>query len=252
MRSQKQKPRWRAWLRFGFLAWGLFVFTYLFSGYRTEGVSESIMKSGTMLEIENSRNYIGLSYQGADRGLIFLCGSGVSAKAYMPLLRPIAEDGYTVYIVKLPYRFAFLNSQKLDAIKRTLSIIEANKSIESWVLAGHSLGGAISCLIVRDFPQRVQRLVLVGTTHPKSDDLTHVTIPVTKIYGSHDGIAKSEKVLANKHLLPSHTQFIEITGGNHIQFGNYAMQFMDGKPGISREEQQSLTRSHLLKSLQEL
>ena len=39
-------------------------------------------------------------------GLIFFCGSGGSASAYAPLLRPIADAGYPIVIVKLPYRFA--------------------------------------------------------------------------------------------------------------------------------------------------
>jgi hypothetical protein len=33
-------------------------------------------------------------------GRIFLCGSGVAAHAYAPLLRPIADAGYAVFVVK--------------------------------------------------------------------------------------------------------------------------------------------------------
>jgi hypothetical protein len=35
--------------------------------------------------------------------LIFICGSGISANAYAPLVRRIADAGYAVFVVKLPY-----------------------------------------------------------------------------------------------------------------------------------------------------
>ena len=38
--------------------------------------------------------------------------------------------------------------------------------------------------------------------------------------------------------LPPHTTFVEVAGGNHRQFGYYRYQLMDGRAGISREEQQ--------------
>ena len=92
-------------------------------------------------------------------------------------------------------------------------------------------------------------MVLVGTTHPKSEDLSLLKIPVTKVYASNDGIAPPERVLANKRLLPAHTKWVEIVGGNHSQFGWYGRQLFDGKATISREVQQGLTRSALLEVL---
>jgi hypothetical protein len=62
---------------------------------------------------------------------------------------------------------------------------------------------------------------------------------VTKIFGTHDGIAGPEATRANAKLLPPSTKWIEIRGGNHVQFGYYRHQLMDGLPGIGREEQQA-------------
>ena len=39
----------------------------------------------------------------------------------------------------------------------------------------------------------VSALALIGTTHPKEDDLSRLSMPVIKIYGSHDGIAPAAK-----------------------------------------------------------
>lgn len=92
-------------------------------------------------------------------------------------------------------------------------------------------------------------MVLVGTTHPEQDDLSSLALPVTKVYASNDGVAPTERILSNKGLLPKDTQWVEIKGGNHSQFGHYGHQLFDGKAFISRERQQAATRSALLEAL---
>ena len=116
-------------------------------------------------------------------------------------------------------------------------------SLPCWVIAGHSLGGALACrLIGPDCPQ-IAAVALVGTTHPNRNDLSAIKIPVTKIYGTQDGIALPDRIVANKHLLPPDTRWVEIEGGNHSQFANYGYQLLDGTPGITRDEQQRITRA---------
>lgn len=92
-------------------------------------------------------------------------------------------------------------------------------------------------------------MVLIGTTHPKENDLSSLSIPVTKVYGSNDGVAPPDRMFANKRLLPPNTRWVEIKVGNHSQFGHYGQQLLDGKATISREMQQSVTRSALLDAL---
>jgi hypothetical protein len=92
-------------------------------------------------------------------------------------------------------------------------------------------------------------MVLVGTTHPKEEDLSFLQMPVTKVYASADGIAPPDRVLGNRGLLPKHTRWVEITGGNHSQFGRYGHQLFDGTATISREEQEMITRSAILEAI---
>ncbi len=92
-------------------------------------------------------------------------------------------------------------------------------------------------------------MVLLGTTHPKSSSLSALTMPVTKVYASNDGVAPVDRILANRDLLPRHTKWIEIEGGNHSQFGHYGHQLLDGKATLDREAQQSLTRAAILEAL---
>ena len=181
--------------------------------------------------------------------LIFICGSGISAHAYAPLLRPIAEDGFAVFVVKLPYRFAPLESHKQYAVDDAIRLISAHPEYSHWVLSGHSLGAALSCRAVQRQPNAFAEMVLVGTTHPKQDNLAFLTIPVTKIYGSNDGIATPDSIVENKGLLPAHTKWVEIAGGNHSQFGHYGHQLFDGYATVTRSEQQAMTRTELLNAL---
>jgi hypothetical protein len=62
---------------------------------------------------------------------------------------------------------------------------------------------------------------------------------VTSIYGTLDGVALPETVLASEPLLPANTIWTAIEGGNHAQFGWYGPQEGDNPATISREEQQS-------------
>jgi hypothetical protein len=59
-------------------------------------------------------------------------------------------------------------------------------------------------------------------------------------------------VLANQRLLPAHTRWVEIKGGNHSQFGHYGHQLFDGKAAISRVEQQKVARSALLDAINQV
>ena len=152
-------------------------------------------------------------------------------------------------IRELPYRFAPLDTHKQAAVDRARGVIAAHPEISAWVVSGHSLGAALACRVTESAPTGIAGMVLVGTTHPKSEDLSLLKIPVTKVYASNDGIAPPERVLANKRLLPAHTKWVEIVGGNHSQFGWYGRQLFDGKATISREVQQGLTRSALLEVL---
>ena len=121
--------------------------------------------------------------------------------------------------------------------------------VRRWVLAGHSLGGALAARLAFEAPGAPAALVLIGTTHPKQQDLSALRIPVTKVFASNDGVARAADVLRNKALLPADTRWIEIKGGNHSQFGHYGHQLLDGDAGVSREAQQAVVTRTLLSAL---
>lgn len=251
-KSNRQKRRRRIVATL-FSCWSIFVFFVLFNQFRTQVIDPSVFKNGPGIDVSTEGDYLQFRPKSPKKiGLVFFCGSGVEAEAYAPLLRPIADKGFFATIVKLPGRFAMLPGQKEKALDIASSIIKQNQEITRWVISGHSLGAALTCRFVQVHPEVCSGLVLVGTTHPKDDDLSGLMIPVTKIYGTEDGVAPKQKVEANRGLLPQSTKWVLIEGANHSQFGNYGHQLQDGKPSITREEQQAIVRENILSMLTRL
>jgi pimeloyl-ACP methyl ester carboxylesterase len=248
--KKRRRPAMR-WIRWGFLFWAVFSTLWLANSVRTRGVDTALLQSDAEVTVEDDEttlNFVPVASTNRT-ALIFICGSGVAAHAYAPLLRPIAQAGYAVFVVKLPYRFAPFESHKEEAVERARNLMDAHPQISNWVISGHSLGGALACRLVRSDPKAFAALVLVGTTHPKLDDLSSLAMPVTKVYGSNDGVAPPDRMFSNRRLLPNDTRWVKIDGGNHSQFGHYGHQLFDGRATISREAQQEITRSTVFEEL---
>jgi dienelactone hydrolase len=239
------------WVRRGFVVWAVFSTIWLANSYRTRGVPAAQLRTSPAVAVVQDSATLALSPAAAagKSALIFFCGSGVAAEAYVPMLYPIAETGHAVYIVKLPWRFAPLASHKEEAANRARAVVAAHPEVAHWIVSGHSLGGALACRVVQSDPEVFAGLVLVGTTHPKQVDLSALPMPVTKVYASNDGVAPPGRMFTNRRLLPQATRWIEIKGGNHSQFGHYGHQLFDGEATVSREAQQAATRAELLAAL---
>jgi hypothetical protein len=245
LRSQIHK-----WIRRSFIIWAIGSTLYLANSFRTQGVDSQLLRNSDKVSVKSTSTT--LEFQPADggrTGLVFICGAGVAAEAYAPLLRPIAEQGHPVFIMRLPRRFAPFESDKQKVLDDVVALPRSHQEINSWVLSGHSLGAALSCRIIRQSPMSFDAVVLLGTTHPKQDDLSDLAVPFTKVYASKDGVAPMDATLANKRLLPASTKWICIEGGNHSQFGHYGWQILDGWPTISREEQQRQSREAIFETI---
>ncbi len=164
-------------------------------------------------------------------GFIFYPGGRVSAQAYAPPVRAIAEAGHLGVIAPMPFGLAVLDANAADAI------IEAHPEVAHWVIGGHSLGGAMAAQYSQGHDE-VDGLALWAAYPPGGTDLHQSDLLVTSIFATEDGLATISDIEASAAQLPADTTFVEIDGGNHAQFGWYGAQDGDGQATISREAQQ--------------
>ena len=168
----------------------------------------------------------------SDTGFIFYPGGRVSAEAYAPPVRAIAEAGHLAVVPSMPFGLAVFDPDAADAI------IEAHPEIERWVIGGHSLGGVMAADYALDHDP-AEGLALWASYPADGTDLSGSDVAVTSIYASEDGLTTLEDIEASRTQLPPDTVFVEIEGGNHAGFGWYGEQEGDGLATISREAQQA-------------
>lgn len=174
------------------------------------------------------------------RTLVFFPGALVDPRAYAPLARAVAKEGFRAVMIELPRRGAFggADSPELRTrVNRTLATVSDSGSV---ILGGHSRGGVVASAIAAGGVPNLGGLVLIGTSHPRDVDLSELRIPVTKIVGTRDGLASPSEVRQNEALLPEHTRWIWIEGGNHSQFGWYGFQPMDRLATLPAVEQRNI------------
>lgn len=167
-------------------------------------------------------------------GLIFYPGGRVDHRAYAPMARALAKEGYLVVIPKMPLNLAVFGFNKAG------DVLYAYPLIKNWVIGGHSLGGAMAAAYLGIYPDEFDGLVFLASYPASNNDLTGYQGDVLSLYASLDGLATLEKIEVSRTLLPSSTRFIEIEGGNHALFGWYGDQAGDNPATISREEQQAI------------
>lgn len=162
-------------------------------------------------------------------GLVFVPGARVDPRAYANILRPVAEAGYLVAVVKPAYGFALPNSSQPD------SVIQNHPEIRYWAVGGHSLGGVAASSYADDHP--VTGLLLYAS-YPASE-LARNDLIATSVSGSADALATPGDIAEAKPKLPEATRYVVVEGGIHAFFGDYGDQPGDGTPGISREDAQA-------------
>lgn len=164
-------------------------------------------------------------------GLIFYPGARVAPTAYAGLAQSIADAGYLVVVPHVTLNMAIFDTSVGDRV------IADHPEIETWFVGGHSLGGTSAAMYLDAHRQEIAGIVFWGSYPGGGTDLSDYDGVVTSIFGSEDGLSTPAKVEAAAPLLPQSTEYVEIVGGNHAQFGDYGSQGGDGVATISLAEQ---------------
>jgi hypothetical protein len=205
------------------LAWWLIPF-------EATGRALVALESDDAVVVTSSASAITMTPAGpADVGIIFQPGARVDARAYGRILRPVAEAGYQVVIVKQPLGVAFLASGFAPAWAAD------HPEVGRWVVAGHSLGGVVAAENAAA-PNAIDDLVL-WASFPASD-MSSEPFEAVSVFGTDDALTTTADIEASIDDLPDGTTFVAVDGAVHGHFGDYGIQPGDGEPGISRAEAQ--------------
>jgi hypothetical protein len=173
-------------------------------------------------------------------GFVFYPGGLVDAAAYAPLMQRLADGGVLAVIVPMPLELAVFG------IGRAAAVIDEFPQVDTWVIGGHSLGGAMAAEFVKSNAVAVHGIALLASYPAASTDLSALPIGAVSTYGTENGLTQPEGFEASMVRLPPGSELIVIEGGNHAGFGHYGPQVGDGVAGIDREEQQRQTAEAVL------
>ena len=205
-------------------------------------VAQAAAISDTLVEVSDQPTIIAMvpKETALTRGMIFYPGARVDPAAYVPLLKPLAEEGILVVIPKMPLGFAVLD------INKAAEIQSAYPQVTCWVIGGHSLGGSMAAEYVANHPQSIYGIVFIASYPAKNTSLRDDDLKGLSINGSLDGLATQEKINAVKNNFPQDSTFIVLDGANHAQFGDYGAQVGDNEATMSQAAQQEATSRAIL------
>jgi pimeloyl-ACP methyl ester carboxylesterase len=164
-----------------------------------------------------------------ETGFIFYPGANVDFRAYAPVMKLIAAEGYFVTVLPMPLNLSFFDSNGAARAQA------AYPEIENWFVGGHSLGGVTASSYVSTH-EEIQGLALWASA-PGNDALIGRESNVLLIYGTRDGLFTPSMAENAREFLPLETTYVPIEGGNHSQFGAYGFQEGDLEAAVSPEEQ---------------
>ena len=163
-------------------------------------------------------------------GLIFIPGARVDPRAYAHILRPAAEAGYLVAVIKEPFNLALPNSTRAEAV------MEVHPEIRYWSVAGHSLGGVTAAAFSDTHPD-VDGLLLYASY--AATPMQRTDIKTVSVSGDQDGLTTPADIEETKTRLPPTAGFVVVKGAVHSFFGDYGEQPGDGTPTVDRAAAQA-------------
>jgi hypothetical protein len=107
------------------------------------------------------------------------------------------------------------------------------------------MGGTAACAYTRESGDIIDGVVMWASYPSAGYRVDDKIIKAVSIYGNKDGLVTADEIETSRLHLPPYTQWVEIAGGNHTQFGwydtsPYPVQIDDNPADITREAQQAI------------
>lgn len=237
----KHRKRLLAIVLLSVTAMALGFWAYVSAFYRATDAALACLEGDDGLSVKVVDGVICIETPDSADGLVFYPGGKVQAEAYLPMLRRIARDGIDCYLVKMPLNLALFGVNRVESVL-------ADHPHARWVLAGHSLGGAMAALWAAEHPGVLHGIALLAAypTKPLPENLK-----VLLLYGSADGVLNRANLEKYTALLPVDAVVAQLPGGNHARFGSYGAQRGDGAATITPEAQWDMTAEYIQKLFSE-
>jgi len=156
-------------------------------------------------------------------------------------MREIASRGYLIIVPEMPLNMAPFNANIADDIQTYYP------EIKHWVIGGHSVGGTVAAQYTDNHPEKIDGLVIWASYPTNNVALAELSLPITLIYGSLDPRVNAVSLAERQMLLPLHSHYVQIEGGDHHQFGAYEITPEEHHATISQIDQhQQITEATLM------
>ncbi len=215
---------------------------------RATEVALAAMESTADVVVEEEGDWLIMrpKNQAPTTGVIVYPGAYCDIRGYAPVLREVARAGYFVVGVSMPFYFSIFAPDSADGVRA------AFPDIERWVIAGHSMGGAMAGAYAEDNQDDLAGLIFWDAYPPEYSSLADSDLPVTHIHRATLEGAPPQKFEDMRHLFPDESLWIPIPGGIHMYFGSF-----DGGayeevwvPKISEQTQLEMVTAATLKGLE--
>jgi hypothetical protein len=180
--------------------------------------------------------------QTVDTGLVFYPGARVDPDAYVSVLAPVAHQADAAVFIPRPRLNLAIFEPRMAA-----TVFDANPTIETWYVGGHSLGGAMACRYAASEPEAVDGLVLFGSYCDRS--IAETDLAVLTIGGTRDAVLGTSRATLRPENLPESATVRRVEGLNHTYFGSYVGQPDDRPATISRSRAHRILQNEVVNLL---
>lgn len=156
--------------------------------------------------------------------LLFHPGARVDPRAYAPVLGPLVEEGYSLFLLRFPQGLALLDRERALRAQSAFPHLPA-------VFLGHSLGGVVAAGLAA----RLKAPLVLLASYPE-EDLSGTHLPTLALYGREDRLIPPAKARAMAQRLPKGARVVYLEGVNHAGFGAYGPERGDGPLRLPPEE----------------